>query len=297
MSLKVLLTGKQGQVGFELRRSLAPLGTVIALDRALCDLSDAGQVRAVIREHKPDVIVNPAAYTAVDLAETQSDLAHAINGFAPGVMGEEAAALGALVVHFSTDYVFDGTSSVPYSESDQPNPQSVYGASKWAGEQALAASECRHIILRTSWVIGAYGSNFAKTMLRLAGERDILNIVADQWGAPTSAALLADITAHIVRQASCAGDDAKLSGVYHASAGGRANWHAYACHVIERARAAGRPIKVAADAVCPIESSQYPTPAKRPANSCLDTRKLQNTFGLHIPEWQDGVDHILDQIV
>ena len=297
MSVKILLTGKRGQVGFELRRALTPLGTLIALDRTQCDLSDAQQVRAVIRECRPDVIVNPAAYTAVDLAETERELAHAINAAAPAAIGEEAAALGALVVHYSTDYVFDGTSSAPYSEGVLPNPQCVYGSSKWAGEQALAATGCQHIILRTSWVVGAFGSNFAKTILRLAAERDSLNIVADQWGAPTSAALLADLTAHIVRQAVGSTDAAQLNGIYHASAGGRTNWHAYACHVIERARLAGRPINVAADAIHPIASTQYPTPAKRPANSCLDTRKLQTTFGLHIPQWQGGVDHILDQIV
>ncbi|MCH2239349.1 MAG: dTDP-4-dehydrorhamnose reductase [Blastomonas sp.] len=297
MSLKILLTGRQGQVGFELRRALASLGTLVALDRTKCDLSDTQQVRTVIRECRPDVIVNPAAYTAVDLAETQRDLAYAINATAVGVLGEEAAALGALVVHYSTDYVFDGTSSAPYRESDLPNPQSLYGASKLAGEEALASTGCRHIILRTSWVVGAYGSNFAKTILRLAAERDRLNIVADQWGAPTSAALLADLTAHIVRQASGPGNNTHLNGVYHASAGGRTNWHAYACHVINRARAAGGSIRVAADAIHPIPSSQYPTPAKRPANSCLVTTKLQATFDLHIPQWQDGVNHILDQIV
>lgn len=297
MNCKILLFGKHGQVGFELRRALAPLASLVTPDRAQCDLTDAEQVRSVIRAEKPDIIVSPAAYTAVDQAETQRDLAYAVNCRAPMIIGEEAAALGAQVIHYSTDYVFDGTSSAAYTESDAPNPQSVYGASKLAGEQALAATGCRHIILRTSWVVGAHGGNFAKTMLRLAAERESLNIVADQWGAPTSAALLADITAHIVRNVQDLGGSAAPSGVYHASAGGRTNWHSYACHVIARARAAGRQIKVAPHSIHPIPASQFPVAAKRPANSCMDTRKLQTTFGLQMPDWQDGVDHVLDQIL
>ena len=295
-SRKLLLIGKNGQVGFELRRSLAPLGTVTAVDRTECDLADPASIRELVRRVQPDVIVNPAAYTAVDRAESEPGLAHAVNAVAPGILGEEAARLGALVVHYSTDYVFDGTQPGFYRESDAPNPQNVYGASKLAGEQALRASGARHLVFRTSWVVGVHGGNFAKTMLRLAAARAELNVVADQFGAPTSAALLADVTAHVVRQASVqAGGDFPY-GVYHVAAGGETNWHGYACHVIERARAAGLPVAVPPSAIRPIPASDYPTPARRPGNSRLDTQKFRDTFGLALPHWREGVDHILDQL-
>ena len=287
--MKLLITGAAGQLGFELRRALAPLGGITAVDRAECDLADADAIRALVRGLQPDVIVNAAAYTAVDRAEQDTALAQAINGDAPGVLGAEAARLGAQVVHFSTDYVFNGTQADPYAETDRPDPQNVYGLTKLAGETALAASGARHLIFRTSWVVGAHGGNFARTMLRLAQERDSLGVVADQVGAPTSAALLADVTAHAIR----AGQDL-AGGLYHLTAGGRTDWHAYACHVIERARAAGRPIRVAPDAIRPITSADYPTPARRPANSCLDTQKIRAALGIHLPDWRDGVDHVLD---
>lgn len=293
--MKILLTGKNGQVGFELRRSLAVLGEIVAVDATECDLADASSIRRLVHEVQPSVIVNPAAYTAVDKAEGDAGTAHAVNAGAPGVLAEEASRLGALLVHYSTDYVFDGSKAGEYLEDDAPNPQSVYGASKLAGEQAVREACQRHVILRTSWVVGAHGGNFAKTMIRLASEREALNVVADQFGAPTSAALLADLTAHLVRQATQG--DTFPYGTYHAVAGGVTNWHEYACYVIDRARAAGLPIKVAADAIRPIATSDYPTPARRPANSRLSTRKLQETFNLRLPEWREGLDHILDQIL
>ena len=294
--MKLLLTGRNGQVGFELQRALAVLGDVVAMDAGDCDLADEAAIRRAMRDIRPDVIVNAAAYTAVDQAESEPALAQAINARAPGVLAEEAQALGALLVHYSTDYVFDGTKNAAYLESDAPNPTSVYGATKLAGERAIAAVCSRHLILRTSWVVGAHGSNFAKTMLRLALERDALSVVADQFGAPTSASLLADLTAHLVRQARRE-PDAFPYGLYHAVAAGETNWHAYACHVIERARAAGKPIRVAPEAIKAITTSEYLTPAKRPANSRLDTCLLRDTFGLSLPDWTVDVDHILQQIL
>ena len=294
--MKILLTGKNGQVGFELRRSLSVFGEVHALDSAGCDLRDEAAIRRMVQAVRPDVIVNPAAYTAVDKAESDVQTAGAVNTRAAAVLAQEAELLGALMVHFSTDYVFDGTKDGSYTEADVPNPQSVYGATKLAGEQAVQGACARHIILRTSWVVGAHGGNFAKTMLRLAEERETLNVVADQFGAPTSAALLADLTAHLVRQANREAASFPY-GLYHAVAGGVASWHEYASYVIERARAAGRPIRVPAGAIGAITTADYPTPAKRPANSRLDTSKLRETFGLHLPHWQEGVDHILHQIL
>lgn len=294
--MRILLTGKNGQVGFELQRALAPLGEVIALDRSECDLESESSLREAIRRAEPDVIVNPAAYTAVDRAESEAERAHAVNAHAPGIIGAEAVRRGVLVVHYSTDYVFDGVTTGRYAENAATGPQGVYGQSKLVGEEALSASGARHLIFRTSWVFGAHGANFAKTMLRLAAERDELKVVADQVGAPTSAALIADITAHAIRQALRQPESAP-NGIYHLAAGGETNWHAYACHVIEAARRAGMPVRVAADAILPISTEDYPTPARRPANSRLDTAKLQKTFGLTLPHWQSGLDHVLQQII
>lgn len=292
--MKILLTGKNGQVGFELERTLAVLGDVTAIDVDDCNLADEAAIRALVMQLKPDVIVNPAAYTAVDNAEKNSELAFAINGRAPGVFGEMAKTLGALVVHFSTDYVFDGSKASPYVETDATGPLGVYGASKLAGEQALAASGAAHVILRTSWVVGAHGANFAKTMLRLAKERETLNVVADQFGAPTTAALLADVTAHLVRNRDVA---AQHSGVYHCVNAGETNWCDYAKFVLDFAQRAGVALKAGPDQVVAIPSSAYPTPAKRPINSRLDTRKFRSTFGLQLPPWQDSLTHTLKQIV
>ena len=295
--MRLLLTGKNGQVGFELQRSLAPLGEVRSVGSAECDLADESAVRALVREFAPDVIVNPAAYTAVDRAESESDRATAVNARAPEVLGEEAARLGATVIHFSTDYVFDGESPRPYRESDPANPQGVYGATKFAGERALAAATSRHLILRTSWVVGAHGANFAKTMLRLAAERDELRVVADQCGAPTSAALLADLTAHLVRQLQREGADGFPYGLYHVAGGGETNWCEYARFVIKEALSTGKSLKTRPESVIAITTAEYPTPARRPANSRLDTASFREAFGLVLPPWQDGVRHILRQIL
>lgn len=295
--MKILLTGKNGQVGFELQRSLAPLGTVVAVDASDADLADAGAVRQLIRSVKPNVIVNPAAYTAVDKAESQSDLAYAINAVAPGVIGEEAERLQALVVHYSTDYVFDGHRVGAYLETDATDPQSVYGLSKREGERALQEATTRHLILRTSWVVGAHGHNFARTMLRLAAERDTLAVVADQWGAPTSAALLADVTAQLIRQWQRELDQDFAYGLYHVVAGGETNWCDYARFVIAEAVAAGKSVRVLPEAVQAIATQDYPTPARRPSNSRLDTQKFRDTFGLVLPDWQQGLRHILQQIL
>ena len=294
--MKLLLTGKNGQVGFELQRALAPLGEIVAVDLAECDLSRPEAIRQLVRDVRPDVIVNPAAYTAVDKAETERARAAAVNAVAPGIFGEEAARLGAFVIHYSTDYVFDGTKQGAYVEDDATNPQSVYGLTKRDGELALQAANPRHLILRTSWVVGAHGGNFAKTMLRLAADRDSLAVVADQWGAPTSAALLADIAAHLVRQQR-SNPEAFPYGTYHCVAGGETNWCDYARFVIGEAIKAGKPLKVQPEAIKPITTSDYPTPAKRPANSRLDTRKFRDTFGLELPHWQAGLDHILQQVL
>lgn len=286
--MNILLTGSNGQLGFELRRSLAPLGTVHAIGSADCDLADEIAVRALVRSFRPAVIVNPAAYTAVDAAERDLPRAEAVNARAPGVLAEEAERLGAKLVHFSTDYVFDGRKTTPYVETDTASPLNVYGQTKWAGEKAVQEACSRHLILRTSWLLGAHGNNFLRTVLRLAAERDELAVVADQQGAPTSAALLADVTAELLRK--------DLNGLYHATAGGQTSWHAYACHIVERARAAGRPVRVARGAIRAISSAEFPTPARRPVNSCLDTRSLRHASGLELPPWQVGVDKVLDQL-
>lgn len=294
--MKILLTGKNGQVGFELQRSLAVLGEVHAFDSSACDLADADALRTMLTDLRPDVIVNPAAYTAVDKAESDQARAKAVNAIAPGVMGEVAARLGALVVHYSTDYVFDGNSPLPYRETDAVSPQSVYGHTKLEGELALAQACPRHLILRTSWVVGAHGGNFAKTMLRLAAERDALSVVADQWGAPTSAALLADLTAHLIRQWQMADKSDFPYGTYHVAAGGETNWCDYARFVLGEAIKAGRSLKVLPEDVKAIGTVDYPVPAKRPANSRLDTSKFRQTFDLALPDWQVGLRYVLAQV-
>ncbi|MDQ7745551.1 dTDP-4-dehydrorhamnose reductase [Hydrogenophaga pseudoflava] len=295
--MKILLTGRNGQVGFELQRALAPLGTVHAVDSGDCDLADEQALRALIRASRPDLIVNPAAYTAVDRAEDEADgrLAMAVNAVAPAVMGEEAARLGAAVIHYSTDYVFDGEKATPYVETDPTAPLGAYGRSKRDGELTLMRGNPRHLVLRTSWVVGAHGNNFAKTMLRLAAERKELNVVHDQVGAPTSAALIADLTAHMVMR--MRHDVTFPFGLYHMSAGGETSWCDYARFVIERALRAGRPLSLTPADVHPIASADYPTRARRPLNSRLDTRRFTETFGLRLPPWQEGLNHILQQIL
>ncbi len=296
--MKILLTGKNGQVGFELQRALAPLGEIVAVDQSDCDLADADAVRRLVTSTQPQIIVNPAAYTAVDKAETDVDRARAINGTAPGVFGAEAAKLDALVVHYSTDYVFRGDQPGFYTEVDDPDPQSVYGQTKLEGEHALTASGARHLIFRTSWVFGAHGANFAKTMLRLAAERETLKVVGDQFGAPTSAALIADVTAQVLGQYLCRPTSADFSsGTYHLVAGGRTSWHEYAQSVVHDAHAAGKVLKLGPDDIQAITTADYPLPAPRPANSCLDTTRLRATFGLRLPDWRQGLRHVMTQLL
>lgn len=295
--MKILLTGKNGQVGFELQRSLAPVGEVVAIDHARCDVSDETALRALIRDIRADVIVNAAAYTAVDKAESDIATAEAVNTRAPGVIGQEAARLGAWVVHFSTDYVFDGTKRGAYAEDDAANPQSVYGRTKRDGELALQASGARHLIFRTSWVAGAHGNNFVKTMLRLAAERDSLRVVADQFGVPTPAALLANATAQLVRQVQREGAADFPFGLYHLVPAGETNWHEYACFVIGEALRSGKQMRARPENIVAIGTHEYPTAARRPANSRLDTSRLRSTFGLELPPWQSGIRQILQQIL
>ena len=296
--MKILLTGKNGQVGFELQRALAPLGEVVAVDMDACDLSQPDSIRALVRSLNPQIIVNPAAYTAVDKAEIDTDTAYAVNGIAPGIFGEEAAKIGALVVHYSTDYVFDGRKNGAYTEDDAPNPQSVYGKSKQQGEASLAASGAQYLVLRTSWVFGAHGGNFAKTMLKLAAERESLNVVADQWGAPTSASLIADVTAQVIAQYWNCQDKTRFPfGIYHLVAAGETNWCDYARLVVASAKAAGKALKLQAENIHPITTEQYPVPAPRPANSRLNTEKLRQTFGVDLPDWQDGLAQVLARVL
>lgn len=296
--MKILLLGRTGQVGWELQRSLAPLAELIALDRDdtnpyTGDLADATALAATVRAVRPDVIVNAAAYTAVDKAESEPALAQAINADGPGVLATEAAALGAWLVHYSTDYVFDGSGTTPWREDDPTGPLNTYGRTKLDGEQQVRASGCRHVILRTSWVYASRGQNFARTMLRFASERDSLSVVADQHGAPTGADLLADVTAQLLPQVL---RQPALAGTYHCVAAGATTWFDYARHVIERARAAGQAMRVAPDDVRPVPAASYRTAAARPANSRLDTGKLRQAFGLVLPDWRTGVDRMLTEI-
>ncbi len=294
--MKILLFGKNGQIGWELQRSLAPLGELVALDRHsadLCgDLGDPAGISATVRQVRPDVIVNAAAYTAVDKAESDAATAHAVNTEAAGVLAEAASNLGAWLVHYSTDYVFDGSGSKPWEEGDPTGPLSVYGRTKLEGEQRIAARCMKHLILRTSWVYAARGGNFAKTMLRLAGERERLTVIDDQYGAPTGAELLADVTAHIARTLLSGGSD-QLAGIYHLSAAGETSWHGYARFVIDHASRAGLPLKASPSTVDPVPTTAFPTAARRPPNSRLNTAKLRNSFGLHLPAWQQGVARML----
>lgn len=294
--MKILLLGKSGQVGWELQRALAPLGDLITLDRkgegGLCgDLSDLEGLRLTVRALQPEVIVNAAAYTAVDKAESEPELADLINAQAPALLAEEMRRLGGWLVHYSTDYVFDGSGTKPWQETDAVAPLNRYGQSKLLGEQAIQQSGCKHLIFRTSWVYGAHGNNFAKTMLRLAREREQLKVIDDQVGAPTGAELLADVTAHALRSAI---DHPRLAGLYHLAAAGEASWCDYARFVIEQARASGE--RLAVQSIEAIPTSAYPTPAKRPHNSRLDTRELRESFSLHLPHWQHGVSRMLKDV-
>ena len=296
--MKILLLGKNGQVGWELQRALAPLGELTALDfdtpgpwRA--DFTQPQTLAPMLRALRPDVIVNAAAHTAVDQCESEPELARTLNAAAPGLLAQQAATSGAWLVHYSTDYVFDGSGHTARDETAATGPLGIYGSTKLEGEDLIRASGCKHLILRTSWVYAARGGNFARTMLKLAAERETLNIIDDQIGAPTGADLLADITAHALRRAMA---EPALAGIYHAVAAGETHWFGYARYVIEWARQRGHAIKVAPEAILPVPTSAYPTPARRPLNSRLDTHKLQSSFGLVLPHWQTGVERMLTEV-
>ncbi len=291
--MRILLLGKDGQLGRELQRSLAPLGNLTAWGRDECDLSQTELLYAKVVAARPDVIVNAAAYTAVDKAESEPALAHAINAETPAALAQATLDMGCRLIHYSTDYVFNGSGTKPWVEDSPTAPLNVYGKTKLEGEQAIAASGCNHLIFRTSWVYAKGGGNFAKTMLRLASERDELSVIDDQIGAPTDAAWLADMTAKVIlRQA----QDERESGIYHAASTGEVSWHGYASYLIARARLMGFPIKVSPEAIRAVASEAFPTPAKRPRNSRLDCSKLTATFGITPPPWQQGIDQLLNHL-
>ncbi len=296
--MKILLLGKNGQVGWELQRSLAPLGEVLVLDRHstdFCgDLSQPERLAQTVRDWRPDVIVNAAAHTAVDKAESEPELARTLNATAPAALAQAAAKVGAWLVHYSTDYVFNGLGDQSWQECDVTGPLSVYGQTKLEGEQAIAASGCQHLIFRTSWVYAARGGNFAKTMLRLAAERERLTVIDDQHGAPTGADLIADVTAHAIRSAV---HKPGLGGTYHLVASGQTSWHGYASHVIAQARLLQPELGLKVTEIAPVPTTAFPTPAQRPLNSRLNTHKLQQAFGLVLPPWQQGVNRMLAEIL
>lgn len=294
--MKILVTGKNGQVGHELMTTLAPLGKVIGIDVKECDLSQSAAIEALLDKVSPDIIVNSAAYTAVDKAESESTIAHAVNAQAPKIFARYAARRNILLIHFSTDYIFDGKKEGAYLEDDESHPQSVYGKTKWLGEEAVRKMAAKHIIIRTSWVFGSHGVNFLKTMLKLAQERDKLSIVADQFGAPTSAKLLAEVTAQIIKELQEPGFYRKF-GTYHVVAKGETSWHGYAKLVIEKANALGVVTKISPDQIKPITTKEYPVPAPRPANSRLDTTKVLSTFSVRLPKWQDEVDCVVKELL
>ena len=294
----ILLFGKNGQVGFELQRALSPFGVVHAFGRQDCDLADLSQVKEIVRQLRPDIIVNASAYTAVDKAESEPQTAYLINSALPSVLAEEAISIGALIVHYSTDYVFDGMQPGWYVEDDIPNPQSVYGASKLAGESGIAATGCHNLIFRTSWVFGAHGGNFAKTILRLAKERESLSVIADQHGAPTSAHLIADVTAQVIVQYwNEVHRESFPYGIYHLVAAGETTWYEYAKYVSAYAEKTGIALRLKSSAIEAIPSINYPLPAPRPSNSKLDSGKLRKTFGLILPDWRQDMAHVLAKII
>ncbi|MGA9032924.1 MAG: dTDP-4-dehydrorhamnose reductase [Sulfuricaulis sp.] len=297
---RILLTGKNGQIGWELQRTLATLGEVIALDRHGLDLADPDSIRRVVREHKPNLIVNAAAYTAVDKVEEESDLAMAINGMAPGILAEEAKRLSASIIHYSTDYVFDGSKNTPYTEEDAPNPLNVYGRTKLAGEQAIHAVGATYLIFRTSWVYGTHGKNFLLTIQRLAKERDELRIVNDQIGAPTWSRMIAEATAQAVAQLSLPqgeGWSETTTGIYHMTAANSTSWHGFASLIVETLKRQGKGNSIRATAVVPIATEAYPLPAKRPKNSRLRTAKFTQQFGLIMPRWDAAVRLCMEELL
>ncbi|SOY49479.1 dTDP-4-dehydrorhamnose reductase [Cupriavidus taiwanensis] len=294
----LLITGSNGQLGFELRRSLACLGEVIALDRAACDIAEREHVRTLLVRHRPDVVVNAAAYTAVDQAEQDSSTASLVNGIAPRWLAETTRDLGGLFVHYSTDYVFDGRHTRPYTEDDTPTPISVYGKTKLEGERAVMAAGGPAIVLRTAWLAGAHGSNFLKTILARARTHERLQVVANQIGTPTTAALVADATAHILARHWLAGDPSAFpTGVYHLAAGGETSWHAYACEILRFARACGATLQAGPDDVEACISQDPPSQAVRPAYAVLDSTRLCDTFGVRLPSWEQGIHWLVEQLI
>ena len=293
---KILVTGNKGQVGFELMKTLAPLGKVIGVDIKECDLAQSAMIDALLDRVKPDIIVNPAAYTAVDKAETEPTVAHAINAQAPKTLARQASRRNIPIIHFSTDYIFDGTKEEAYVEEDPANPKSVYGKTKWLGEEAVRSNAAKHVILRTSWVFGAHGVNFLKTMLKLSKERDKMSVVSDQIGAPTSARMLAEVTAEIVKQILQEFSYRKY-GTYHLVADGETSWYGYAKYVVEQANALGMETKLDPKNIKAIKTKDFPLPAARPGNSRLDTTKVKETFGIGLPTWQSEVDLVLNDLI
>ena len=293
--MKILLTGSNGQVGFELNKKLSALGEVIATDREELNLEDAQAIRSFIDQIKPDIIINPAAYTAVDKAESEPEIAHLINAIAPEVLAGKARELDIPLIHFSTDYVFDGLKKEAYVETDKTNPQSVYGKTKWEGEEKIRTHK-KHIILRTSWVFGVYGNNFLKTMLRLIQEKDSLNIVGDQWGSPASATMLADVTFKIV-DTIFKNKNFNDYGTYHVTSDGETNWFEYASLIASELIKLNVKIKCGPDQIHSILTSEYPTAAKRPLNSRLNTNKIKKTFMLELPYWESEVKKVLREII
>ena len=296
--MKILLFGKNGQLGWELQRSLAPLGELVALgargESMPCDFNEPDRLAETVRQVRPDVIVNAAAYTAVDKAQSDRETAHRVNALAPGVLAHAAHQCGALMVHYSTDYVFNGSGARPWREDDPTGPLNVYGATKLEGEQRVASESARHLIFRTSWVYAARGNNFAKTMLRLAQERDRLQVVDDQFGAPTGADWLADITSHAILATL---QTPSRAGLYHAAAAGETTWHGYACQVLGVAQAQGVALRATSAQVDPVRSEAFPTPARRPGNSRLDTTALGSAFDLSSPDWRVGVERMLCEVL
>jgi dTDP-4-dehydrorhamnose reductase len=295
--MRILLLGANGQVGHELRRSLDPLGEIIAttrngvldgVDSEVADFDDPGSLPALVERISPDVVVNAAAYTAVDRAESEPEAAFRANAEAPRQLADACAVRDALLVHYSTDYVFDGNGTRAYREDDPTGPLGVYGESKLAGERAIAASGCRYLAFRTAWVYGNHGANFMRTMLRLGAEREELRVVADQVGSPTPAALIADVTAQVIARS------APTTGIFHLTAEGQTSWHGFAEAIFESAQRRGLLARV--PRVAPITTADYPTPARRPPYSGLDTTALQQTFGIVLPDWRQGLEQVLDRL-
>jgi dTDP-4-dehydrorhamnose reductase len=291
---KILILGKQGQVAWELQRTLASLGNITVFGSQDLDLANPDMIRTQVRSIQPDIIVNAAAYTAVDKAETESELCMSINAVAPGILAELARESQALLVHYSTDYVFDGTKTGAYSETDPTNPISVYGASKLAGEQAIIQVDCAHLIFRTTWVYGNRGKNFLLTILRLAAAKQELKIVADQIGAPTWSRSISEATAQIIAQ--CRHDRSSIKGLYNLSAAGKTSWHGFANQIVDRSRSIDPELQLAIEQILPIPATDYPTPAQRPANSVLDNSKILAEFGVQLPDWKLSLEQCLETV-